>query len=98
MSIKANSGEDITAIIQAINRGKEIKNGTPNYAYDGWTLLHCAASVGNRKVLKQLLLTTGDSIDTEAKKPRYYTEKTPRIILKSIYPMILNELEEEGII
>lgn len=98
MSIKTNSGEDITTIIQDINSGKEIKNGTLNYVYDGWTLLHCAASVGNRKVLKQLLMTGGNSIDTHAVKPRYYTEKTPRMILQSIYPEILSELEEEGII
>jgi ankyrin repeat protein len=96
MPIQANSGEDITQIIRAINRGENIESGTPNYAYGGWTLLHCAASVGNKEVLKQLLKTTGDSIDIQAEEPQYYTEKTPRIILQSIYPAILSELEQEG--
>jgi Ankyrin repeat len=96
MPIQANSGEDITQIIWAINSGKEIKEGTPNYAYGGWTLLHCAASVGNKEVLKMLLKTTGYSIDIQADEPQYYTEKTPRMILNTMYPAILSELEQEG--
>lgn len=95
MPIETNLGEDITSIIQAINRGENVAIGTPNYAYGGWTLLHCAASAGNKNVLKMLMATTGDSIDTEAPETQHPSERTPRIILLNRHPAILNELEHD---
>ena len=92
MSILSNCGVDVTLFVRAINSGKEVDEKS-NYEYDGWRVLHCAALVGRKDVIKHFL-KHGASLDIEAKTYKEEYFKTPRTILSAKYPEILKEFEK----
>ncbi len=99
MELVADCGFNVTQIVHDINcKNKNKINLKKNYTYEGWSIFHCAASMGDEKVLRSLIVFSGDSIDIEASNPWYENERTPRSILVYKHPHLLLKFEQEGII